>query len=90
MHSDWALKTNNYYINLLFIKNPAILNHMMAEQFNKQTSEDMASEGSALVTLEPSDFPRLCRVPHMLKDWRIQLPRWKFGDISVFEVVREP
>ena len=54
---------------------------MVHALINKQLAENMAPwEGSATVTLEPSDFPRLCRVPHMLKDWRIQLPRWKFGE----------
>ncbi len=49
---------------------------MMVEEINKRLA---TSEGSAIVTLEPSDFPRLCRVPHMLKDWRIQLPRSSIG-----------
>ncbi len=49
---------------------------MMVEEINKRLA---TSESSAIVTLEPSDFPRLCRVPHMLKDWRIQLPRSSIG-----------
>ena len=32
-------------------------------------------QGVQIVTLEPSDFPRLCCEPHLLESWRIHLPR---------------
>jgi len=46
----------------------------------KSTNQTMAEhaampQGVQIVTLEPSDFPRLCCEPHLLESWRIHLPR---------------